>query len=184
MTRVIELASDPARPEKSTRRKVNPNKVDWLKGMEREPRISAGGIVIEDHRILLVRYCDRPDGNSYLVAPGGAALIDERLDTAAVREVEEETGLIVAPRRILFVEDLLSKRHRITKVWFLCDAIGGQLQPTPGALEEGITEVGWFRRQQLVREVVYPRVLLDYNWGSFSAPAWEARYIEMSQADF
>ena len=152
--------------------------------MDREPRISAGAIIIQDHRILLARYSDTPDGSTYLVAPGGGALIEERLDAAAVREVNEETGLDVAPRRILFVEDLLSKRHRITKVWFLCDVVGGQLQQTQGALEEGITEVGWFRRQQLAKEVVYPRVLLDHNWGSFSAPAWEVKYIEMSQADF
>ena len=80
--------------------------------MEREFRISAGAIVFDEGRILLVRYAGQ-SGTSYLVAPGGGVLIDEGTRHAAAREVLEETGLEILPGKILFVEDLLSKNHRI-----------------------------------------------------------------------
>jgi len=94
--------------------------------MEREHRISAGAIVIQEDRILLVRY-NSTDGKSYLVGPGGGVLGNEGIHQAVVREVREETGLEVNPQKVLFVEDLLSRRHRIVKIWFLCNLIGGQL---------------------------------------------------------
>jgi ADP-ribose pyrophosphatase YjhB (NUDIX family) len=153
--------------------------------MEREHRISAGAIVIKGDEILLVRYKDS-DGNSFLVGPGGGVLSDEGINEAVVREVREETGLEVAPHknRILFVEDLAFSRYRLTKIWFLCDLTGGQLADTEGAREEGISEVGWYRRDQLDNEVVYPPPLLSYDWNTFLKDNWETIYLEIRNADF
>ena len=128
--------------------------------MESEQRISAGAIVIRDGRVVLVRYRDS-SGNSYLVGPGGGILSDEGVNQAAIREVREETGLEVRPYRILFVEDLFSRHHRVVRLWLLCELIGGQLQYTRDAVDEGITAVGWYRRDQLQNEVVYPSALLE-----------------------
>jgi ADP-ribose pyrophosphatase YjhB (NUDIX family) len=151
--------------------------------MEREHRISAGAIVIKGDEILLVRYKDS-DGNSFLVGPGGGVLSDEGINEAAVREVREETGLEVSPYRILFVEDLLSRRYRMVKIWFLCNLIGGQLAHTQGAIKEGIAEAGWYRKDQLFNEVVYPSVLLSQNWDTFFKDNWESKYLELRNADF
>jgi 8-oxo-dGTP pyrophosphatase MutT (NUDIX family) len=151
--------------------------------MERQFRISAGGIVIHENRILLVRYRDEP---GYLVAPGGGVESDEGLNQAVIREVREETGIEVAPRnnRILFVEDLISSRKRLTKVWFLCNVIGGRLARTPGAEEEGISEAGWYSREQLNNTIVFPSPILTYDWGLFFGDNWESVYLEMKNADF
>lgn len=146
--------------------------------MAREPRISAGAIVIHQDKILLVRYNDGPDGSSYLVAPGGGVEDAEGINEAVVREVREETGLKVTPRRILFVEDLFYRQYRIAKVWFLCEFIGGQLAKTQGAKVEGIVEAGWYRRDQLRNETVYPTPLLRHEWGSFFKDTWEAIYVD------
>ena len=43
---------------------------------------------------------------------------DEGTSHAVVREVREETGLEVTPGRVHFVEDLLSRDYRITKIGF------------------------------------------------------------------
>ena len=110
------------------------------KDVDREHRISAGAIVIQEDQVLLVRY-NGAGGRSYLVGPGGAVLSNESLHQAVVREVREETGLEVSPQKVLFVEDLLSQCYRIVKIWFLCNLIGGRLTNTQGALEEGITDV-------------------------------------------
>ena len=61
---------------------------------------SVAGLVRADGgRLLLVQ--NRDDGS--WTTPGGAVEIDETPATAVVREVWEETGLLVAPRRLFGV---------------------------------------------------------------------------------
>jgi ADP-ribose pyrophosphatase YjhB (NUDIX family) len=63
--------------------------------MSREQRIAAGAIIMQEEKILLVRYNDR-HGRSYLVGPGGGMHSDdESITQALMREVKEETGLEV-----------------------------------------------------------------------------------------
>jgi 8-oxo-dGTP diphosphatase len=151
--------------------------------MEREHRISAGAIVIQEDKILLVRYKDR-SGGSFLAGPGGGVNIEEPTNRAAVREVQEETGLEISPGKILFVEDMLSQRHRITKIWFLCNMVGGELAETQGAKDERIIEAGWYGREQLNHETVYPTPLLKYNWDAFSKEKWQTIYLDLREVDF
>jgi 8-oxo-dGTP diphosphatase len=151
--------------------------------VEIEHRICAGAIVIQDNQILLVRY-NNADGTSYLVGPGGGVLGNEGICQSVVREVREETGLEVSPQKVLFVEDLLSRQHRIVKIWFLCNLIGGQLTTTQGALEEGITGVAWYRKEELLDEVVYPPALLSCDWEAFPRHNWESKYLELRETDF
>jgi 8-oxo-dGTP diphosphatase len=151
--------------------------------MGREHRISAGAIIIQSGRILLVRYSGS-SGKSFLVGPGGGALSDENINQAVIREVREETGLEVRPYKILFVEDISSRRYRMVKIWILCDLIGGQLENTQGAMDEDIIEVGWYRKDQLQNEVVYPTILLSCDWGSFFKDNWETKYLESRDANF
>lgn len=151
--------------------------------VEREHRISAGAIIIQEDHVLLVRY-DGAGGRSYLVGPGGGILGNEGIHQAVVREVREETGLEVSPQKVIFVEDLLSRRHRIVKIWFLCNLIGGHLTNTEGALEEGITDAAWYRRDELLNEVVYPPELLSYDWDAFPQHNWESKYLELRETDF
>jgi 8-oxo-dGTP diphosphatase len=151
--------------------------------MEREHRISAGAIVVRQDQILLVRY-NASEGKSFLVGPGGGVLGDEGLYQAVIREVREETGLEINPYRVLLVEDLLSRRHRMVKLWLLCNLVGGELTHTQGALEEGIIEAGWYRKDQLQNEVVYPSEILYHDWNDFFRDGWEAKYLKLKTADF
>jgi len=151
--------------------------------MERKLRISAGGIVIKDNRILLVRYGDI-SGKSYLVAPGGSVNSEEGLSQAAVRELKEETGLDIVPGKILCVEDLCFDIYRMTKVWFLCRVVGGRLERTQGAIDEKISEVKWYLKNEIRDEIVYPSIIMDYSWKSFSQKTWQTKYLEMTYADF
>ncbi len=116
--------------------------------MERVHRIAAGAIIIKDNRILLVRYGDI-SGKSYLVAPGGSVNSEEGLSQAVVREIKEETGIEIAPNKLLCVEDLYSRKYRMVKVWFLCQIVGGQLERTQGAIDEKISEVKWYSKEEL-----------------------------------
>ena len=98
--------------------------------------------------------------------------------------MKEETGLEINPFKLLFVEDFLSSRNRHVKIWFLCNTVGGQVEKTQGAFDEGIIEVKWYGRDELTNEVVYPPVLLDVRWESFFTDSFEAKYLELRIADF
>ena len=73
--------------------------------MDKEYRIGAGAIIVQEERILLVRHSATVHGHTVLVGPGGHVENDESIIQAAVREVKEETGLDVNPYKILFIED-------------------------------------------------------------------------------
>jgi len=109
---------------------------------------------------------------------------EESMTQALNREVKEETGLDINPVKLLFVEEFLSSQNRHVKIWFLCNVIDGTVEKTQGATEEGITEVRWYGRDGLTNEVVYPTVLLEESWDSFSAINFQAKYIGFGIADF
>jgi 8-oxo-dGTP diphosphatase len=146
-------------------------------------RIAAGGIIIKNDAILLVRYTDAK-GGSYLVGPGGAAKDQENAFQAVVRETLEETGLTVRPRKILFVEDLLCSKFKMCKIWVLCDSSGEATQRTDGARIEGITEAGWFRRGELVDEVVFPSPVMTHGWQEFASDSWQVQCLPSKKAGF
>jgi 8-oxo-dGTP pyrophosphatase MutT (NUDIX family) len=146
-------------------------------------RIAAGAIVFRGGAVLLVRYREA-DGSSYLVGPGGALEGEENAFQAVVREVREETGLPVLPRKILFVEDLLCRRFKMCKIWILAEALAGEIQATEGAVEEGIVEAGWFTRDRLVGETVYPPTLLEHEWSRFRDDGWDVLCLASRPANF
>lgn len=139
-------------------------------------RIAAGGIILKGDAILLVRF-ETTGGNSYLAAPGGALESGENAAQAIIRETMEETGVVVRPRRVLWIEDLQSSRFKTCKIWMLCDVVSGDVVSTDGARIEGIVEAGWFRRSQLENEIVYPPIVMRHDWDEFRADYWETQCL-------
>jgi 8-oxo-dGTP pyrophosphatase MutT (NUDIX family) len=86
-------------------------------------------VLIDGTKVLLARHVC-PD-REYFVLPGGAVEDDESVEAAAVREVLEETGLLVTIDRLLFVEtartvagvSFSQPRHT-----YLGRVLGGRLQ--------------------------------------------------------
>ncbi|MDR1605259.1 MAG: NUDIX hydrolase [Gracilibacteraceae bacterium] len=66
--------------------------------------IGAGGVVVQDGRVLLVRRALEP-GRGRWTLPGGFAEENERAEETAVREVLEETGLSTEAVSLLAVRD-------------------------------------------------------------------------------
>jgi 8-oxo-dGTP diphosphatase len=154
-----------------------------MKKMDRKLRISAGAIVIENNKILLVRHGAARHGRSFLVGPGGRVENNENIPQAAAREVKEETGLDVNPCKILFIEDLISPHNRVVKIWFLCEPVGGQLRKTQNAIDEGIVEASWYKKEELKDEVVYPSILVNTDWQKFLKDSGEIKYLASNVAD-
>ncbi len=149
----------------------------------KELRISAAAIIIHKTKLLLVKYNDK-DCKTFLVGPGGGVKVEESLTHGLKREVWEETRLEVQPGRILLVEDLLSQKYRLLKIWFLCSIIGGQLEKTPEAQEEGIIDVNWYTKEQLVNQTVYPSIIMGIDWKTLINKDWETQYLDLKHANF
>jgi 8-oxo-dGTP diphosphatase len=126
-------------------------------------RIAAGGLIFKDNSVLLVRYCDEKAG-TYLAGPGGALEDDENIVQAIIRETREETNIIVKPKRVVYIEDLIGSKYKMSKTWMICEFVDGSIKLTEEAKREGIIEIDWFNRSQLKSETVYPDILLQYSW--------------------
>lgn len=127
-------------------------------------RISAGALVEQGGRLLLVRH-RKPGAYDFWVAPGGGAQGDETLADAAAREVREETGLEVAPDRLVYVEEFHGPDLRTCKFWFNAQPVGGRLDT--GAAEataEYIVEAAWHAEADLGGLQVFPEVLRADYW--------------------
>jgi 8-oxo-dGTP diphosphatase len=83
-------------------------------------RVRAGAVLIEDDKVALIeRY---RDGKHYFVFPGGGADEGETPEQAAVREMEEETGLRVTARcKLAEIRFGLSTQH-----YYLVERVGGE----------------------------------------------------------
>jgi 8-oxo-dGTP pyrophosphatase MutT (NUDIX family) len=139
--------------------------------MKKPHRIAAGGIILKEDTILLVRYGTGPD--SYLVGPGGAVEEKENIEQAIVRETMEETGITVRPYKVLWIEDLQCSRYKMSKTWMLCEAVTSDAVKTEGARAEGITEARWFSKSELVDAVVFPPPIMQTDWNELSSDKWQ-----------
>lgn len=137
-------------------------------------RISAGVIVADGQRLLLVRHL-RPGRYDFWVCPGGGVQGDESLQDAARREAHEETGLDIEVGPLAYIEELLQPGMRHCKFWFVGQVVGGELDAGhPEAAAEHITEAAWCSLDQLTGATVFPRVVRDRFWRDrergFAAP--------------
>jgi len=94
-------------------------------------KIDVRGAVVREGRILLVR--ERVDG--LWCMPGGWADVGEVPSNMVQREVQEESGLLVRPVKIVGVFDANREGGRLElfhayKIVFLCEILSGE--PTPG----------------------------------------------------
>ena len=83
-------------------------------------RIRAGVVLIENDKVALIERFR--DGQHYYVFPGGGADEGEIPEEAAIREMEEETGLRVTVRRkVAEIHFGLSTQH-----YFLVERVSGE----------------------------------------------------------
>lgn len=95
------------------------------------PKVDVRGAVFRDDKILLVK--EITDGLWSL--PGGWADVNEAPSRMVEKEVQEETGLTVAARKIIGVYEANHDRQPINvfhsyKILFLCDYLNGEAHPS------------------------------------------------------
>lgn len=92
------------------------------------PKIDVRGIVLEGDRVLLVREAS----DDQWTLPGGWCDVGESVGDAVTRELREETGLTVSPKRLLALFDKHKHPHppqipHALKAFLLCERISGEL---------------------------------------------------------
>lgn len=95
-------------------------------------RISAYGLVIDNDHLLLCRLSDRVPEAGMWTLPGGGIDFGEHPEAAMVREVEEETGLIVAAVSLAGIDSITDETpdrafHGIRIIYYT-KLIGGVLR--------------------------------------------------------
>lgn len=147
-------------------------------------RIAAGALVVHEGRILLVRH-HKPDSYDFWVAPGGGVEGGEDLHTGLRREVREESGLIVEPERVAYIEELLTPSTRECKVWFHARLVGGELSTSaPEASREFITDARFMSRSEFAGKIVFPPVLANIFWSDLEAGFPQAKYLGVRKMEF
>jgi ADP-ribose pyrophosphatase YjhB (NUDIX family) len=134
------------------------------------PKVAVGAAVGNDKGELLL--IQRADSGIWLY-PTGWCDVGYSAAEVVVKEVEEETGIIAEPVRLIAVLDGLRlgfTRVPLYSLLFYCRAVGGELSPHP--LET--SDVGWFTRETLP----YPLVGSE-RWGDhvFAALNGEQRDV-------
>ena len=129
--------------------------------MHRLRRIAAYGLCRDDTgRVLLVRASSGSQHPGRWFLPGGGVEHGEHPADAAVREIEEETGLRVAVERVREVVtdvDVLpdALRHQ-DRLVFDCHVIGGTLRHEPGGSTD---HAEWVAPERLVALPLMPYVV-------------------------
>jgi 8-oxo-dGTP pyrophosphatase MutT (NUDIX family) len=106
------------------------------------------GAIVQDDKLLLIRYADYREGISFWLIPGGGREADESEFECVVREMLEETNLEVDVERLLLESPAPDVDSYEVDKTYLCRVIGGQASPghEPGEdpAHGTISEVGWF----------------------------------------
>src|SRR6185436_6793024 len=103
-------------------------------GAPQQPVVGVGAVVFDGDRVLLVKRGKEPLRGRWLI-PGGTVELGETLTDAVVREVREETGLIVRPSEVVLVFDRIDRdetgvRYHYVIVDYLCELVGVTLAAT------------------------------------------------------
>ncbi len=120
------------------------------------PLMGVGGLVLDKGKVLLVKRAKDPSRGEWSI-PGGLVELGETLHQAVVREVHEETGLIVEPQTLLKLVERIIPDGRGGIVYhyiladYLCAVAGGQEKAGSDALD-----CAWVSEADLARYCLAP----------------------------
>ena len=154
--------------------------------MQREfpqtPLVGVGAVVVHEGRVLLVRRGSEPLKGHWTL-PGGVLEVGETLVEGVVREVREETGLLVEPLELVELVDRIHHerihpesgleagreagrvRYHYVIADYLCRVTGGELRAASDAdAVRWVEQAEWNApRQTLVLDPITVRVI-EKGW--------------------
>ncbi|TVR16551.1 MAG: NUDIX domain-containing protein [Balneolaceae bacterium] len=91
-------------------------------------RNRACAVIVSDEYILLAKHNSPTREEPIWMPPGGGIQFGEPAKEALIREVKEETGLIVEPIRLIWIHEFLEDPYHAIEFYFECSIAGGALK--------------------------------------------------------
>ena len=119
-------------------------------------KIRAAVILVKNGKILLARH--RKHNSQYWVIPGGTVEAGETLEQAAIREIEEETGLKIKILKLAFVSETIDEAGRKHTIDFFFNGsiISGVLKKGD---DQRLSEVRFIPFHQIGALKFYPHIM-------------------------
>jgi 8-oxo-dGTP pyrophosphatase MutT (NUDIX family) len=105
------------------------------------------GLVFDGDALLMVRF-NPPDEGDHWQIPGGGSEPGESLGDCLIREIKEETGLIVKPGRFCYLAHVVVGNRVNPHMYFEAEPVGGALDDLSGMTSE---ESEWFVERRFVK---------------------------------
>lgn len=121
-------------------------------------RLRGVGVIIQNGKVLMVH----DEKRKYYYAIGGAVHIGEKTSEAAIREVYEESGLIVEVEKLLLTQEnffeLEDGLHHEIAYYYLMKDIGNQKIASDRVVDNTEEGLVWLDINQLENDTVYPKI--------------------------
>jgi 8-oxo-dGTP diphosphatase len=113
------------------------------------PYLAVSAAIVRDGRILIVQRARAPGKGLYSL-PGGAVEVGESLEQAVVREVREETGLVIAPIGLAGLREVVARDvgGRIERHIVILAYAARWLSGEP-VLNDELSDARWLRLEEI-----------------------------------
>jgi 8-oxo-dGTP diphosphatase len=133
------------------------------------PRPAVGAVVFNGNTVLLVQRGNSPSRGQWAI-PGGCVYLGETLQTAAEREILEETGVVIRAGEPLLVFDVIQRNERgeVEYHYVIVDLAADYVSGEPRAGDDAM-DARWVTEDELARlkvNTITRRLLVEkYNFG-------------------
>lgn len=134
-------------------------------------RVRACGLLVQQNKLLLVQLKSPVSGKLIWTPPGGGVRFGESLNQALIREFKEETGLSVLSDKLIYINELVQSEFHAIEFYFRVSAMEGEpvlgTDPEHSASEQVLSNIGFFKKDEVQRKDVVPAFLKNEFWDIF-----------------